>query len=540
MNTAEPTITISFNLSPHNPNQVESSWSDSFIHRSTEQLIQSPQNIAEESFQSLVSTFADLLKSRINTLITQSTSCSQLSDTINDLATSLPIFISSLNLTPIESPEDQEMIPQIVISPTESKPEVTDNITINVLPTCYTSDSPGKNSEENSQSEEESDDDPIESTTFRRVLQIFRKNNRSVHELYLCIDINRDGKITASEVRAELLRYDPSFTREEAEEIFKILDGDKDGYVSEDDMVKRMKFIVEKAKNEASDPLSCLIISKPLDPDCIHGVVSISLLKVSGFKPGNRCIRFKLKDVLEYLTPEFSENVLTYNFKCEFLIENKTLNSLPSIVEIDLLNKNTIEGHGSMNWMKSNTITNEFSYKSKADIKTSLGQARGSLQLQVGWNPIFAKFYCQEELDRMERLKQRALVYQTQLERKSKMTRSITHKMTEELPALSEEDSYLEEAKEEAGSNKDTKRASFLINVCKKSMETLYTPKKVLPRTPTNKVSMDFLSIRSVHRNFTTIERPKTPSAMMLKVDSPTPSRMLTPTKLTRKSSNQF
>ena len=540
MKAGDSDKTFSSNLSNHNPSLAKSSWSDSFINRPTEQLIQNPQNQAEESFQALVSTFADLLKSKISNLITPSTTCSQLSDKINDLAANLPIFFSSLDLKSLESPEDQHIHPHIVVSETESKREVQENITVNVLPICNASDSHGKCSEENSRSEDESEDDTIESTTFRRAIQIFRKNNQSVHDLYCCIDINRDGKISASQVRAELVRYDQSFTREEAEEIFKIFDGDKDGYVSEDDMVKRMKFIVEKAKTEASDPLSCLIISKPLDPDCIHGVVSVSLLKVSGFKQGSRCIRFRLKGVLEYLTPEFNENILTYNFKSDFLLENKTLSSLPGLVEIDLLNKNIIEGHGSINWIKSNTITSEFLYKTKADIKTSLGQARGSLQLQVSWNPIFAKFYSQKELDRLEKLKQRALDYQALLERKNKVTRSLAHKLTVELPALSEEDSYLEEAKEEAGINKEGKRMSFLINVCKKSVETLHSPKQGLLRSSSSKASMDFRSIRSNSRSNTTMDRPKTPSAIKLKFESPVHKRILTPSKSVRKNSTQF
>ena len=244
--------------------------------------------------------------------------------------------------------------------------------------------------------------------------------------------------------------------------------------------------------------------------------------------------------MLEYLTPEFNENTLTYNFKCDFLLENKTLNSLPILIEIDLLNKNIIEGHGSINWIKSNTITSEFLYKTKADIKTSLGQARGSLQLQVSWSPIFAKFYSQEELDKMEKLKQRALVYQSQLERKNKIFRSITHKLSGELPTLSEEDSYIEEAKEEAAINKVGKRMSFVINVCKKSVETLRSPKQVLPRSPGNKASMDILNIRSSHRNKTTVDRPKTPSATKFKFESPVHSRVHTPSKPVRKSSTQL
>jgi Ca2+-binding EF-hand superfamily protein len=538
---------MTYNLRTTDINSPDSSWGENFIRRSSEELLSNPKNPAEEAFQSVISTFSDLLKSKLNSIITSKTSCTSFSDSINHLAISLPDFISSLSLIPpyetseeFESPESFG-IPQIVISPTEVKDHPVENLTINILKTSFSEESNQKLIEESSsKSEGEIDDDYGESTTFRRVLQIFRKNGRSIHELYTCIDINRDGKITANEVRAELLRYDSSFTREEAEEVFKILDGDKDGYVSEDDMIKRMKFIIEKAKNEETDPLSCLIVSKPLDPDCIHGNISISLLKVSGFKPGSRCIRFKVKDVLEYLTPEFNENVLTYNFKCDYLIENKTPASLPTTIEVDLLNKNVNEGHASFNWTKSNAITTDFSFKQKLDIKTSLGQARGAIHIQVSWSPIFAKFYSSSDLDRLSRLKQKAETYQAQLERKHKMTRSITHKMTNELPALSEEDSYLEEAKEEVLRSQEGKRMSFLINVCKKSIETLHSPKPGMPRSPSSKASMDFLSIRSVKRNFTTLERPKTPSATKLKVDSPTPSRMLTPTKSMRKNSIQF
>lgn len=555
MQPHHPPIILSCSTPPRILESESTAWTEKFISSSSEQLISSPSNAPEQAFELLVSTFTDLLKAKLNSLITPETTSYSFCESLNLFSSTLPSLLTSLELNNSLSVSNSDIddSPQIVVFSTldDRRPSIKINICpieenspTSFDPRRSTSISPShidESSEKKLEKIEGFEDDAIQCTLYRRVLAIFKKSNRTVHDLYTAIDVNRDGKINAAEVRTELFRHDQSITLEEAFEVFKILDGDKDGFVTEDDMNKRMKFIVEKCVDEEKDPLSCIIVSKNLDPDSIHGVISVSLLKVAGFKAGTRCIRFKLKDVLEYLTPDIVENLLTFNFKSEFLLENQSLGSLPTVIDIDLINKNKAEGHASLNWTRSNSISNEFSYKHKLDIKTSTGQAKGSINLQVSWSPIFAKILSHDEQIKLEELKQKAQEYQAQLETKKKITRTLTHRLTVELPPSEEEDSYLEEAKLEVSQNYLPRGGSgYFINVCKKSIETLHSPKLSIPRSPNSQVHMDFLAVRSVKRNYTEVERPKTPTASKRNSDGLVSSRMLTPNKNTRNGSMQF
>ena len=76
------------------------------------------------------------------------------------------------------------------------------------------------------------DDEEVASNLFTRVLEIFRRDNRTVNDLYNDLDINKDGKIKFEELRAEFLKCDPTITIEESKAVFDILDGNKDGFIS--------------------------------------------------------------------------------------------------------------------------------------------------------------------------------------------------------------------------------------------------------------------------------------------------------------------
>lgn len=537
MHAQKPPVSITYTTPTKMQESQSTSWIPSFISSSSEKILSSPSNAAEEAFSSLVSTFTDLLKSKLNSLITEEMTSYSFCESLNNFSMTLPQLLSSLELNSSLSisVSEKENSPQIVISPSledssiiEEEPQPA--LTINLYPV----------DEIKVDNAEESKELPIECTLYRRVVAIFKKCNRTVHDLYNAIDINRDGKITAAEVRNELFRHDQTITLEEAIEVFKILDGDRDGFVTEDDMNKRMKFIVEKSSDEEIDPLSCLIISKPLDSDCIHGLITVSLLKVSGFKPGTRSIRFRLKDVLEYLTPEITENLLTFNFKAEFIIENQSYSSLPTLIEIDLINKNKAEGHANFNWSRTNSISSEFSYKFKLDIKTSTGQSKGSINLQVSWAPIFAKILSQAEISRREELKQKALEHQSRLEAKKKMNRKLTHRLTLDLPPAEEEDYYLTEATQDAVQSYVPSGQGYTINVCKKSIETLHSPKLSFSRTPKGNLHMDFLSVKSGAKGSGEVERPKTPTAGRRLTQILNKVRVLTPRKTARTDNLHF
>lgn len=250
----------------------------------------------------------------------------------------------------------------------------------------------------------QSEIEKVVSNLFTRVMNIFQKDDRSVNDLYNDMDINKDGKIKFEEMRTEFLKYDASITIEESKAVFDILDGNKDGFVSLSELTKRMRFIKEKADLEQTDPLSCLIVSKPLDPELMHGNLSVMLIKAEGLKPGVHSVKIKVNDFLEYLTPDTNETNPFWNFRADFFFENKLEKDLPLLVDVELMNKNKLEGIGSFQWKKAMNNPNEFSVKTKVVIKTSTGQARGSLYFQIMWTPIFVRVLSDEEIERRRRL----------------------------------------------------------------------------------------------------------------------------------------
>ena len=244
---------------------------------------------------------------------------------------------------------------------------------------------------------------------FVRVLEIFEKKYRSIPELFSAIDKNRDGKIIPVELRAELVRHDPSITFEESSELFNVLDGNKDGLVTLDELTKRWKFLKQKAEIEKQDPLSCLIVSKPLDPNLISGTISVTLLNVNIFKSGTHSIKLKIRNSLEYMSEDFTGCNKSLNFKCDFLIENKSPQTMPKYFEVELINKNKIEGTARFCWCKELDVPCEYSNKVTVDLKTSSKQSRGLANFQISWSQKIPKILSETEVQRLEILKHLAL-----------------------------------------------------------------------------------------------------------------------------------
>ena len=86
------------------------------------------------------------------------------------------------------------------------------------------------------------------------------------------------------------------------------------------------------------------------------------------------------------------------------MFENRTEKDLPLLIEIDLINKNKVEGSGSLQWKKAMNCPNEFSVKSKVLLKTSSGQSRGTVHFQIMWTPVIVRVYTEEELEKMREL----------------------------------------------------------------------------------------------------------------------------------------
>ena len=335
------------------------------------------------------------------------------------------------------------------------------------------------------------------SNLFSRVVEIFTKDNRTLPELYQAIDLNRDGKISEKELRAELIRSDKSITAEECKAVFDIIDGDGSGFVSLEELQKRMKLLKDKADEENKDPLACIIISKPLDPNLINGNLSIMLLKGQGLKPGTHSIKIKIKNHLEYIAPDTIELNPTWNFRCEYLFENQKENEICYTVDVDVFNKNKLEGTASFKWEKAKNVPNEFSHKVKAEIKTSTGQHRGFLFFQAQWTPIIVALHSHEELEKLNELEESAKRYQ--LEKKS------TEKKPEEYVIKNEEEEEEVKLPRKATMKKPPQKPGAYIYVIKKTTKTL---EKIIQeqRSPLARLPSPKQSKPQIYLEKTTIE----------------------------------
>lgn len=334
----------------------------------------------------------------------------------------------------------------------------------------------------------------VECTLFRRVLNIFNHDNRSVADLYASLDKNRDGKVTAGELRAELLKYDPTITEEESNEVFDIFDGDKDGTVSMEELGKRMKFVKQKAEQEVVDPLACMIISKPLRKSMIHGSLSIVLLKAQGLKPGAHSFKSRIKGLLEYATGEYTDCNPILNFHCDFHIENRNKEELPGLLEIELITKNKVEGSSNFSWVKAMATPYEYSCKGKVDLKTSTGQLRGILYLQAQWSPIRPKSYTEKELNKLVKLGEEVEKRKKEVKELEKRRKTIQHTLTDEFLKEQENKEEQEHIQEPHVRSDRPKAMTYFMNICKitvekncdiKTIGILSSPSVAIPKSKT-------------------------------------------------------
>ena len=294
--------------------------------------------------------------------------------------------------------------------------------------------------QERAQQEKNEEQEEVECNLFSRVFDICTMNNRTISDLFKDIEANHDGHISFEELRMELIKYDPTITKEESQTIFSILDGDGDGKITWLELSKRMKFIKERVDQERADPLSCIVISKPLNPMLVHGNLSVMLIKGEEFKAGTRCVKIKVEDNMEYITPETTESTHLWNFRANFLFENKSPREIPLFVDVELLNKNIIEGTGSFQWKKAMNNPNMFSVKSTVIMKTSTGQLRGKLYFQVQWTPITVKVYTNEEIERMNILEKQIREHKQHLKeiKELEKRKRIEEEKIDEVSALDE------------------------------------------------------------------------------------------------------
>ena len=109
-------------------------------------------------------------------------------------------------------------------------------------------------------------------------------------------------------------------------------------------------------------------------------------------------------------------------------------------VDVELLNKNIIEGTGSFQWKKAMNNPNTFSMKSAVLMKTSSGQLRGKLYFQVQWTPITVKEYTREEIRRMNTLEQQVYEHKQHLKeiKELEKQKKIEEEKIDEVFALDE------------------------------------------------------------------------------------------------------
>jgi hypothetical protein len=478
MDRDEPIIRITDESSASFPE-----WFNDFLSTPSESQLLNPKSTQEILFQSLIFSLANSVKNSLKPLISGKTTENEFNSILESSKILLPEIIFNQDPSLQTSPES------------ESKESIFD-----LAPDA------------------KDEDEKVECDVFQRALRILNLNGRSENELFAALDINHDGKVNVFEFWAEFKRNDADFFFEEVSEVFKILDGDKDGWLFLNDIKKRIKFIEQKAFDEISDPLSCLIVPEPLKDDLIHGVLKVQIGKITGLKGGPRCLRFKLRQVLEYLSHDFTDNQLPFGYKCEFPFENQSLTQINSNFEIELLNKNVVEGSGSFNWFKNHELISEFSFKHKTDLKTSLGQSKGTVNCIVHWIPSKPKQYSQEELTKKRLLKEKALKYQQELESKTKGPKKNFHRFTDECIDFSEkDDDYLLQASSEAKGYK--KDQSFIVQISQTSFEQPRSPRNLYHKSTITSFDsrspckMEFLKTKTrLDNSFQMENRPKTPT----------------------------
>lgn len=480
MENETPIILISSDPADTHPNSE--SWMTSFIDHSIISILSSPSNPQEESYKSLVMRFASLLKQSItsNFPVDPSHFC----EILNNY--SLPEinlnFELSLPPSPVPLPHIQQLFP---LSPNIEK-ENSDVLT------------------------EKKESPQITCTLYRRVLEILDFQNKTDSEIFGSIDMNKTGKINEVELRARLRYIDASITKEEAREVFKILDGDHDGFVSLEDLKKRKKLIEEKALEEVEDPLSCIVVSEPLAENQFHGNLLVKVLKVKIPKGGPRWLRCIMKGNLEYRSSDFIDDHFPDHTEYKFLIENLKPSAVPPTIELNLFNKNIIEGSASLNWMKSHNLASEFVHKSQIELRTSLNQPKGSLSLSVHWHPISPQKLSQKELQDLEDLKKSVEKYQFEVNSQKNKFRKMVHSHTEEFPNVEEFDDFKDE--EVGFGNRCSMPERFFISSVSLRNAKSYNNSPRSPASPNQSFTFGTLS-SDFQRKATIDDRPKTPQA---------------------------
>ncbi|OMJ77956.1 hypothetical protein SteCoe_22350 [Stentor coeruleus] len=374
-------------------------WLESLKSQNWKHHLENPTDEASQAYSTTITFIASTILSKLETLHDHTEP--EISALLKTLQTEFPAFLNNFitpKPTPIENLiQTQAIVEEKSISLEEAKdPQLGDDDDLQ---------------ENVPYNEKHEANEEAVANLFARVLRIFTIGGRSLTELYQSLDISKDGKVTVQELRAELLRHDNSITIEECQAVFDILDGNKDGFITSEELSKRIKLIQDKAEAEAKDPLAHMVFSNPLDPNLIHGNVSVMLLRAQGLKAGTHAVKIRIIDNLEYTTNDTLEVNPTFNFRCEFFFENKRQGELPTTIEFDLLNKGKLEGTGTFQWQKAMKAPNEFSFKVKAEAKTSTGQLRGSLFFQVQWTPIVVKAYSEMEIQKLSNLKKNAEEY---------------------------------------------------------------------------------------------------------------------------------
>lgn len=373
-------------------------------------VLKAPNGLVEDSFVKTIQIVAEELKTQIGSKGHLNNDLPKfLEELSTKLVETIKVQFTELNFTgqtPLmtqEMEEDRKTSTDIN-EKTLVEPVITDK---NLLDTQIQEEEKKEDAQDNKDEDLSEDEGFIEivSNLFRRILKIFCVNNRTLQDLFESIDVNKDGKITELELRLELLKHDPTITQDECKAVFVILDGNKDGSLSLDELQKRIKLLQEKAEAEASDPLAHMVFSNPLNPSLLHGNLTVILTKASNLKLGTHSVKIRLKDSLEYTTDDTLEVNPNWNFRCDFIFENKTKDRLPSFIEFDLLNKGKIEGSGTFQWIKAMDKPNEFSLKIKTDAKTSTGQIRGSFYFSVKWTPIVPRVLDEDKEKKLMHLK---------------------------------------------------------------------------------------------------------------------------------------